>query len=93
MRLHSCSSRSYPGRPWKRKQTRESAEGIVPPRSRWEGLNRTGVTRPPTRSQQRRPRMGELLSWRGWLGSTERHRSTYWNKSYLGKTCYWHGNG
>ena len=32
LRLHSCSSRSYLGRPRKRKQTGESAEGIVPHR-------------------------------------------------------------
>ena len=37
-------------------------------------------------------RMGELLDW-SWKGSMERHRSTYWNRSCPGITCYWHGNG
>lgn len=60
----------------KRKQTGKSAEGIVPPRSRREGPNRTGVPRPPTRSRQHRPRMGELPRWRSRMGSMERRRST-----------------
>lgn len=60
-RLGNCSSRFYLNRPRKRKQTKESAKGIVPRRAAGEGPDRTGIIRPAPRPvSQHRPRKDKL---------------------------------
>ena len=70
-----------------------SAEGIVPPRPRREGLNRSGALRPPTRDPRHRPRTGESRGRRRRRGRMAEPRPIAWSRASPGNTCGERGTG